>query len=347
MNSIQSQGGVARAENLTPEQRHQIASDAAKTRWATSDLPIATHTGRLKIGEADIPCAVLNNGMRVLTENGISVALGSRSGASKRAKKASTGDWAPTPLFLAPYNLKSFISNDLEVGPLTPISYRNGRQLAVGYDARALPAICEVWLKARSAGALKEQQLERAYRAELLIRGLADLGIVALVDEATGYQAQRDRDELQKILSAYIAPSLLPWTERFPQDFFKEMFRVFGWNWPVQDGGAYPGPKGPRYSGKLIRRLIFDNLPPGVLEELDRLNPPNDKWQRKNRMSSLMTSEVGNDHVRGLVIVITTLFEISENKAQFWSNYHKKFKKVSPNIGYCELENLPSDNLDY
>jgi hypothetical protein len=328
MNSIQSRGGVARAEKLSADERSKIASDAARARWTTTeDLPKATHTGRLKIGDAEIPCAVLDNGVRVLTEHGITTALGSRSGGSKRVKKSTGEQGAPIPIFLAPQNIRSFISKDLEDGPLKPISYRNGRQMFVGYDATVLRAICEVWLSARRAGALQDQQMERAYKAELLIRGLADIGILSLVDEATGYQEERAKDELQKILSAYISPSLLPWAERFPQDFFKEMFRVFHWPWPARNGSAYPGPIGPRYAGKLIRQLIFDNLPPGVLEELDRLNPPNEKWQRKSRMGSLMTERVGHPHVEKLVAVITTLFEVSDTKEEFWRNYRRKFKK--------------------
>ena len=56
----------------------------------------------------------------MLTENGITNAiLGSRSGASKRLKKAG----APVPLFLAPGNLRPFISKEVEDGPLKPLSY--------------------------------------------------------------------------------------------------------------------------------------------------------------------------------------------------------------------------------
>ncbi len=328
MNSIQSKGGTARAEKLSSVERSKIASDAARVRWAaTEGLPTATHIGKLKIGEAEIPCAVLDNGIRVLTEHGITTAMGSRSGGSKRAKKSNSDDGAHIPIFLAPQNIRRFVSRELEEGPLKPISYRYGRQVLIGYDARVLRAICDVWLDARRANALQDQQLERAFRAELLIRGLADVGIISLVDEATGYQEERSKNELQTILTAYISPSLLPWAERFPKDLFQEMFRVFGWVWPVQEGGKYVGPVGPRYAGKLIRQLIFENLPHGVLEELDRLNPPNEKWQRKSRMGSLMTSEKGHPHVEKLVAVITTLFEVSDNKDEFWKNYRKKFKK--------------------
>ena len=117
------------------------------------------------------------------------------------------------------------------------------------------------------------------------------------------------------------------WTERFPKDFFQEMFRVFGWPWPSRPGVPYQGPQGPRYAGKLIKQVIYGNLPPGVLEELERRNPPDAKWQRKSRMSQIMTSDIGHPHVEKLVAVVTTLFELSDTKEEFWRAYRRKFKK--------------------
>ena len=133
---------------------------------------------------------------------------------------------------------------------------------AFGYPAELLLKVCGVFIDADEAGKLTAAQKHIATKARLLLRGLAEVGIVAFVDEATGYQKKRSRDELQQILSAYVSPSLLPWTERFPIDFFKEMFRVYGWPWPFTKK-EYPGPLGPRYAGKLINKIILENLPPG------------------------------------------------------------------------------------
>ena len=65
------------------------------------------------------------------------------------------------------------------------------------------------------------------------MRAFARVGITALVDEATGYQYEREHDELQKILKAYISEELLPWQKRFPDIFYKELFRLNGWNYTV------------------------------------------------------------------------------------------------------------------
>lgn len=60
---------------------------------------------------------------------------------------------------------------------------------------------------------------------------LAKVGVVALVDEATGYQTVRQRDELQRLLSKYIAEELQPWAKRFPDEFYTQMFRLRGWDY--------------------------------------------------------------------------------------------------------------------
>ena len=149
----------------------------------------------LEIGHAKIPCAVLH---------AITTALGSRSGASKRLKRQSQTDGAPTPVFLAPKSIEPFISNDLRNGLLAPIEYRIKVRTVTAYPARFLPLICDVWLKARDAGALQSQQMVKAKQAEILMRALALTAIEGLVDEATGYQEIRDRDALQKILNQYL-----------------------------------------------------------------------------------------------------------------------------------------------
>src|SRR5450631_2724167 len=164
-----ARGGIARAQALTPTERSEIAKKAAEVRWDGQSLPVATHRGKLNIGGVHIPCAVLENGKRVITENGITVALlGTRSGASKRLKSKG----ALMPMFLAPGNLKTFISQELIDVPLTPILYRDGDRTVVGFDAEILPAVCDVWLRAREADALQEQQKDKAQKAEMLMRGL-------------------------------------------------------------------------------------------------------------------------------------------------------------------------------
>jgi len=71
-----------------------------------------------------------------------------------------------------------------------------------------------------------------AKKADILIRGLADVGIVALVDEATGYQYDRARHALEEILERFIKNELGKWARRFPDEFYEHLFRLKGMKWP-------------------------------------------------------------------------------------------------------------------
>ena len=69
-----------------------------------------------------------------------------------------------------------------------PIKFRHsgGGGIAFGYPATILADICDVVLAARQAGELQKQQEHIAQQCEILVRGFARVGIIALVDEATG-----------------------------------------------------------------------------------------------------------------------------------------------------------------
>ena len=297
----------------------------------------ASYSGTLHIGEIKITCAVLKDGSRVLSEYGIATALKSRSGASKRYKKKTaetTG--APFPVFVASENLIPYISDELSIGLFNPIKYKVNGRITNGFPAELLPQICDVWLKARDAEALKPQQFGRCKQAEILIRGLARVGIIALVDEATGYQYIRERNELNKILEAYISEELMQWTKRFPDEFYKQMFRLWGWPYPLtKHNGA---PRGPRYAGKLTKQLIYEKLPPGILEDIEKKNPSNEKGQRKHRHHQWLTDDIGNPHLEKHVSIVTTLMRISQDKRIFLKNLERAFPK-----GPIQEELFPED----
>ncbi len=319
-------GGKRRAERLSPEERKSAASIAARARWSTEneEIPRATHGSPdhpLRIGDMEIPCYVLADGRRVLQQGGVIGALNMSHGGSY----SRGGDRLAK--FAAQGRLKDFVSNELLDRTADPIRFRTTRNtLAYGYEATILHDLCEAILAARLDGRLQKQQTHIADRAEILVRGFARVGIIALVDEATGYQDARARDELHRILEAYIAKELLPWTKRFPDEFFREMFRVWGWPWPPADL-AYRGPQGPRYAGKLVRQLICEKLPPGVLDRLDEINPPDEKWQRRSRFPQGLTESIGQPHLDKLVAQITMLFRLSDDPDSFWRQHQRAFPR--------------------
>ena len=132
--------------------------------------------------------------------------------------------------YLNQKTLNPFIYQGKSPGHYSPIECYKGTQKINGYEATILADICEAFLEARNNINLSTRQKIIADQCEILIRGFARVGIVALIDEATGYQYERERFELQKILNAYVSDEILKWQLTFTDDFYKEIFRL--WNLP-------------------------------------------------------------------------------------------------------------------
>ena len=291
------------------------------------NVPKVTHTGEIEIGNLKIPCAVLEDGTRVLSEHGITNALlGSRSGYSKRRTIASKAKGAPLPLFLAPERLKPFISKELVDGPLTPLNYIQNSRRVTGFDAEVLPGICDVWLQARDAGALQTQQLDKAKKAEILMRGLAHIGITALVDEVTGYQEIRDRQALQQILDKYLLAEQAKWAKRFPDDFYRQMFRLRDWPWKGMKVNR------PSVVGKYTNDFVWDRLAPGIRDELERLNPKTDRGSRRGRHHQWLTADVGHPALQKHLSGVMALMRASTRWDQFTRMLQRAYPKINTNL---------------
>lgn len=263
--SIQSKGGKATASKLTPSERANKAKAAAEARW----YPKAEYEDELKIGDLRIPCAVLDDGRRILSERGTSAAFTHVRSGGEFAKKRAAEGGVRLPVFLQSSALAPFIPQDLADTLATPIKYQSkkGGKAASGIPAEALPSICEVFLAARRAGALTGSGLRKAGAAEILVSGFARVGIVALVDEATGYQRDRARDALAKILEAFVAKELQKWVRTFPADYYEHIYRLNKWKYDPQSSKRTP------YLGKLTNDVVYDRLAPGIRGELDKMVP--------------------------------------------------------------------------
>jgi hypothetical protein len=293
----------------------------------------ALYTGPLHIGDIEISAAVLDDDerTRVLSERETVRALGGRRGGSHWLRRKGRGEGADLPVFASAQNLQPFVSNELKEKLRNRIEYHTGRggRPAFGVRADVLPEICDVWLKARDADALHPTQVHIAKQAEILMRGLAHVGIIALVDEATGYQEERNRTELQAILEAYIAEEFRGWTKQFPDEFYKEMFRLYGWSYSPLSV------KRPGYVGKLTNKLVYEKLPPGVLNELRKKNPVNPSTKRRSRKHhQFLTEDIGNPHLRSHLAAVVALMRAAPNLAAF----NRMFARAFPDNEQLELD---------
>ena len=220
-------------------------------------------------------------------------------------------------LFVSGKLLRPYISDDLIQRVRNPVKFLLGQNIAYGYESDTLIDIAESVIRADNDGVLQAQQSAIAFQCRAITSSLTRLGLIALIDEATGYQTKRDSDELQRILTAYLLPEHRPWMKTIPQNFTDEIYRVYGWKRAANN-------RGPRYAGKLIRQLIYAQMPKPILPALDKANPTDAKYQRKHKHHQFLTQEQGLDHFRTLVITVMTILRISRNKSDFkrhWAAY--------------------------
>lgn len=316
-------GGEARAASLSPERRSEIARAGAAARWTEAALPkvLAGSADRpMQIGDIEIECYVLDDDTRVVSQGSMLRALG------RHRNVAGTTDVdASLPPILQGKAIRQFISDEVLEKAL-PVVFRpttGGR--ANGYRAELLPAICEIYLAARAAGKLPSNQTHIARQAEVLIRGLATVGIIALVDEATGYQEIRTKDALSRILEAFVAKELQPWVRTFPADFYREMFRLRGV--PEFSPGSV---RRPQYFGGLTNDIVYDRLAPGVRDELKQAQR---KAEKSGKLFQHLTTGIGYPKLREHLGSVVTLMKLSRDWQEFKAKLdliHPSYKKNMP-----------------
>jgi hypothetical protein len=286
----------------------------------------AVSSGQLPVGNLEIPCYVLEDETRLITQRGMQTTV-------KMSTSGGTGGAHRTANFVERLENKLSLSNDLSVRMRSPIVFLppTGGMVAYGYEATALIDFCELLLKYRDSGEkLTKEQGKYVGQADIVVRAFAKVGIIAVIDEVTGHQYKRPHDELTKLLALYVRPEHRPWVREVPRDFTRELYRVYGW-----DTGSQ---RGPRYAGKLTRKLIYEQLPPPVLPRLDELNPSNENYQRKRKFFQHLTPEVGLQHFRTQLAGVMALLRASPNKRIFLSLFNRAYGSQGTLFTDQELE---------
>lgn len=315
-------GGKARADRLSPERRKEIAKRAARERWSGEILK-ATHGSPdrpLKIGNLEIPCYVLEGGMRVLSGRGMQSALGLGQGHGTLLKA-----------FLGKESLKPYINDNLAMVLSKPVKFiRPGRggKTAICFEATILADICDAVLAARKEKKLVGKQLIIAGQCEILLRGFARVGIIALVDEATGYDKDKLTKDYAKILEAFVAKELQPYVKTFQYDYYEQMFRLRGLEFPKSRAR-------PQYFGHLTNDVIYRRLAPGVWKELKEKTEKDEKGRLKHKLFQKLTPDLGHPKLRDLLASVITIMKLSDQ----WGDFKNKLDRIHP--AYNETMLLP------
>ncbi|MCI5678896.1 MAG: P63C domain-containing protein [Bacteroidales bacterium] len=278
------------------------------------NAPRATHTGTWEIDSEKnikVECYVMDNGERVLSLRGAARTMGLSGGGSQALTRNLNTQW------ISPYlsdSLKDWLAlanrNEL------PQYFTKRGTPFLPFEASLFVDLCKGYVDAMHDNALKtEGQILTAERLYAVMTAFAKTGLVSVIDEVTGYQEERDRDELQKILAKYISEELLPWTKRFPDEFYKQMFRLKGWE--------YKGKPKPPYAGKLTNEYIYDYLPDGVLDELKQKTPKNKSGNKTHRYHQYLTEETGLPNLDRQLQQTIALMKAADT----WEEFDKLFKK--------------------
>jgi hypothetical protein len=267
-------GGRVRAERLSSEERRASASKAASMRWAkppteltadpgnthahetradTPPSPFAKHKGELSLGGPPIDVYVLDTQDRVISLRAVVKTI---SGV----EAGNLGD------YIGVSALKPFINSDLILGETKDFHLPGSPLKGRGITAEQFIEILNGYVRAFEVGALTtKRQREIAIKCSIVLGACAKVGLIALIDEATGYQYERAEDALQIKLRAFIADELREWEKTFPDDLWEQFGRLTNWK-----GSLHQRPK---WWGHLVMELIYHALDPDIAKYLKDNKP--------------------------------------------------------------------------
>jgi hypothetical protein len=270
--------------------------------------PIARWSGELVLGEESIPCYVLDDGRRVI----------SRTSATSVLTGIAKGGDLEGYLGIEP--LAGYMPEDLTerfVEFVIPRIANSGRQIR-GLTAETFLDICTAYVKAGKEGALKtDRQMSIALQAGMFLGACAKVGLMALIDEATGYQYERAEDALRLKLKLYLEDEMRQWEKTFPDELWKEFGRLTRWQGHVT--------KRPKYWGKLVMELVYEYLDKDVADWL-RKNAP--KPRGGQNYHQWLTSQYGlrklTEHLWMLIGIASTCQSIHELQAKMAERFGKQ-----------------------
>lgn len=260
---------------------------------------------------------VSQSGKRLITATDVFKAVGRIRRGEVRVKGY--------PAFIGAKNLIPYIDDKLKE-KMKPIKYKakNGR-IAEAYDSTIIPDVADLYIEAYEHNSLTTNQMKTYKNSLIIVRSLAKLGINALIDEATGFQDDREGQALQRLLHAYISEDLMKWQKRFPTSFYEQVYRLRGWKFDPNN------PKRPGYVGQFTNKYVYGVFPKKVLNEIKRRNPP--KFSSRNIMYrghkhfQYLTQDIGIDQLDSQLKRLTVVMQMSDNMEDFRKNFDKVFAK--------------------
>ncbi len=255
------------------------------------------------MGNVNFSCYVLSNHKRVIVQTGVVKALTGTASADLRG-------------YLKGAHIDKYMGVEDILDRTIEFKIPTNPTMARGYEATLLVEICDAFLKARDNGDLSESQLKLAKQAEIIIRASAKVGIIALIDEATGYQKVRAQNALKLKLQAFIAEEMQEYAKQFPDKFFLELARL--------ENVRYSPRNRPLRWGKYIMYFVYDAIDKDVSHELKRRTPKPHYKQNLHQWLQEYGKERLQAHINQVLGVMQTCKSMEDFRSKFKAIFQKE-----------------------
>lgn len=274
----------------------------ANDHTRTPESPFAKYAGILTLGNKEVEVYVLDTGERVISMRSTLKAIADRDGGNLAEYVGIQG-------------LKPFINKDLVLAESIEFNLPENSFKGKGLSAEKFLAICQAYVDALNAGTLTtDRQKEIAVQCAILLASCAKVGLISLIDEATGYQYERETDALQIKLKAFIADELRDWEKTFPDELWEEFGRLTKWRGSLTSR--------PKWWGKIVMETIYQALDPDIASYLKEHKPAPRHGRNYHQW---MTADVGLKalipHIHQIIGVAKTCETMPEFRAKVAALY--------------------------
>lgn len=263
-----------------------------------------------------VDCYVLEDKTRVISKRGAVKAL--TRDAENTEKSGATN---PTALGRYLSRLPSKYAH-MSTRPTLRFRHQQGG-MADGITAEEFYDILVAYSESADIGELTHPaQLRIAANCNRLVRACGKVGIVALVDEATGYQADRAANELRTLVDHYLRETPGEWQILWDKNVVSRLCRLYGIE---RRGESFP-----TFACNVIGKLYKLILPAEVYAEMRNRNGSGD--ERKGKLHQYFKEALWR-FVHNDIPFVAYIARVSKSRQEFWNHMHARYADQSFQLG--------------
>jgi hypothetical protein len=97
----------------------------------------------------------------------------------------------------------------------------------------------------------------------------------------------------------------------------------------------------PSVVGKYTNDIVYQRLAPGILDELKRLNPKDEKGQREGKHHQLLTDDIGIPALQQHLFATVGFMRASAN----WDQFYRMMQRAFPKLNSTLFLNFPEEDI--